>query len=140
MSQRYQKEIEEILDQVNESVPPGKKQGSTGSGDQPAPPKRFRGGGSPFLSWLPVSISPGRLLITGIVLLLAALVLRSAVPGVAGPLTWAGVGLFIAAYVTFFLRPRRPVERRWRDRSIEDEDVSTSWNPWERFWRWLNRS
>jgi len=137
MSQRYQKEIEEILDHVNEKGSPGRRAGEGGgSGDRPMPPGRSGGNGGTLLSRLSRSLTPGRMLLGGVVLLLAAFLLRSALPEVAGPLTWTGVGLFVAAYVTFFLRPRGR-ERRWRGRSMEDQ-VPTR-NPWIRFWRWLNR-
>ncbi len=140
MSQRYQREIEEILDQVNAEAPAEKGGRPVRSpADQASPPRRSRGGRRGLLSLIPIGISPGRLLLTGIVLLLAAMVLRSAIPGIAGPLTWTGVGLFIAAYVIFFTRPRRSIERRWRGRSIEDGPPSGRRNPLERLWRWVNR-
>jgi hypothetical protein len=140
MTQRYQKEIEEILDQVNTRAPSEK---DTGIGDtpgkRPVSPRRSIGRGEQLLSRLPFRVSPARMVLLGIVLLVAAMVLRSAVPAVTGPLTWTGIGLFIAAYVAFFIRPRRPAERRWRGRVIADDAPTPSGNLRERFWRWMNR-
>ena len=131
MAQRYQKEIEEILDQVNAKVPARKvADGGKALRKRQEPPRRTR---------FPLGISPVRLLIAGSLLLLVALVLRGSVPGVAGPLTWIGVGLFIATYVLFFLRPARPTELRWRGRKIEDDRFPAQGNPLARFWHWVNR-
>jgi hypothetical protein len=140
MGQRYQKEIEEILEQVNEAPPSNKRAAGRGggSGGRPAQPDRPQNSGTPLFSWLPFRLTAGRLLLTGVVLLLGALVLRSAIPGVAGPLIWIGIGLFIASYIVFFIRPRRIMEQRWRGRSIEDEPLEDG-NPLERFWHWVNR-
>ena len=119
MAQRYQREIEEILQQVNEKGASSKSPSGLSPAQRRVPrrPGRNSGGLAARLAGFP---SPGRFLLAGIALLVAALVLRSTIPGIAGPMTWAGVGLFITAYILFFTRARRPMERRWRGRSMED--------------------
>ena len=134
MSQRYQREIEEILQQVNEKGGGGKGPAEPGTGKLRPSSRRPRGGdGRSVLGFIRIP-SPGRLFFAGLALLVAALVLRTAVPGVSGPMVWVGVGLFIAAYIMFFTRARRPSERRWRGRTIDDE-----FQPGllERLWTWL---
>ena len=136
MADKYQKEIEEILEQVNATAPVDQKAGrGPGRSARPAPRTRSgaRGSGLPF------RITAGRLLLAGVVSLFAALVLRTTDLGVTGILTWIGVGLFIAAYVAFFIRPRRSTERPWRGRSIDD-DRPEDGNSLSRFWHWVNRS
>ena len=121
MSQRYQREIEEILQQVNEKGEGGKGPTEPGTGKLLPSPRRPRRGDDRSISRFIRLPSPGRLFVAGLALLVAALVLRTAVPGVSGPMVWVGVGLFIAAYIMFFTRARRPSERRWRGRTIEGE-------------------
>ncbi|MDA1216467.1 MAG: hypothetical protein O2812_06295, partial [Chloroflexi bacterium] len=88
-------------------------------------------------SWrVPVSLSPGRLLIVGVVTLLAGLLLPFP-DGISKFVAWLGVGLFVLSYVLFFAQPRRNVERRWRGQSMEDIAPQSQL---ERFWRWLTRS
>ncbi len=132
MARKYQQEIEEILQQVNEGGEP--PDANAGKGPASA---RGRRGESPRLSrGIIPAISPGRLFIAGVSLLLLALFLRTAVSGVSGPLTMAGIGLFVVAYILFFARSRPPVERRWRGRSMEDEQP-LDW--WGKLWDWLRR-
>ena len=123
MAHRYQREIEEILKQVNDKGEGGK--GSSGSGGgKRKPPSRQPRRDNEKLVPRRRSIrapSPGQLLLAGIALLVAAFVLRAAIPGIFGPLVWVGIGLFIVAYIAFFTRSQRPNELRWRGRSFEDE-------------------
>lgn len=74
------------------------------------------------------SISPGRVMLGAFVLLLVALLFRSQMPGMASPIAWAAVVLFIVGYALFFLNPRAPYEKRWRGRLVETS------LPWWRRW------
>mgnify|MGYP004222000499 CR=1 FL=1 len=114
MPNRYQREIEDILQQA----------GELGSG------KKRRAGKQGLLSlvWLYIaqsvggktwSITPGRVMLVAVALLLSALVMVAVVPGLAGPLAWGGLILFIVGYAMFFIRPRQ-VEKRWRGQPIDD--------------------
>ena len=128
---RYQREIEEILDQVNEEPPAetGSRRGST--------PRRTRSevrpGGSPR-SRLAFDFSPGRLFLIGVALLVGSLVLLAMRNGFAAPLAWIGIGLFVVAYIRFFAKPRRTVDRMWRGQSIEDPPSPSAPSRW---WRWI---
>ena len=107
MSERYQREIEEILQQA----------GDLGSGNRTG----RSGQGLLRLIWLQIagsvagknwSLSPGRIMLIAVVLLLSALVLQ------VGLLAWAGLLLFIIGYAMFFVRPPK-VEKRWRGQRID---------------------
>ena len=63
-------------------------------------------------------------------LLLAALLIGSAVPGFGAPLAWAGLILFVVGYAMFFIKPKK-IEKRWRGQTIELEE--DSW--WDRLRR-----
>lgn len=125
MSQKYQREIEEILKQTGGPEPSGRG------------PRR----GIWRLIWLYLSqslggkrwsLSPGRIMLIGVSLLVSALVVRAMVPGLVGPLAWAGLLLFIIGYGMFFVRPPK-IEKRWRGQPVEDG--GESW--WHRFRRRL---
>jgi hypothetical protein len=129
MSNKYKREIEEILKQAGDLK-------SAGSG-------RKTGHSIWRLIWLNVrqsvggkawSLSPGRVMLIAISLLLSALIVRVVVPGLVGPLAWAGLLLFIVAYALFFIRPRK-VDKRWRGQPLDESAANDSW--WDRFRRKL---
>lgn len=136
MSRRYQKEIEEILSQVEERTLP------TGHPDDVPKklPKSHHGANisGPFekrnrqQGWF---LAPGRLMFMGVALLAAALVLRGTSTWIVQPMAWAGIGLFIAAYILFFVRPRPSIEKRWRGRPLETPTKHRQ--SWRSFQRWL---
>ena len=127
MSQKYQKEIEEILKQAGELEPSRRTQ----------KPKEsiWR------LIWLYVcqslggkrlSLSAGRVMLVAVCLLLSALIVRAAVPGLMAPLAWAGLLLFLVGYGMFFVKPPK-IEKRWRGQPLDGS--GDSW--WDRFRRKL---
>ena len=129
--QRYQREIEEILDHVNEESP-----ADTGSRRRPRAGRaksEVRPEGSPRLR-LAFDFSPGRLFLIGAGMLVASLVLAAFGFGFAALLAWIGIGLFVVAYVRFFVKPRRSVDRMWRGQSIEDPPQPSAPQRW---WRWI---
>lgn len=135
MSQRYQREIEEILGKANDGeAPPEAPARGRRAPSRAAPPRRPRR--------FALDFTPGSMFVAGVVLLLAALVVNLlnvtvAGFGAAGPLAWVGIGLFIFAYISYFTRPRRTIERRWRGQSIED--APGGGGPLGRLWRWITR-
>lgn len=119
MPQRYQREIEEILQQAGDL------------GADEAPKRRPRMGFA-RLVWdyfkqsiggSPLSITPGRVMLAAVLILLAALVLNATSSSFVGLLAWLGFILFIVGYAMFFIKPR-PVEKRWRGSVIQYEDES----------------
>lgn len=121
MPKKYQQEIEEILRQA----------GDLGTGDTPLrPPKQgfvsqvwsyFK----QSISGSALSITPGRVMLGAVLILLAALVLNVATPGfgIVGLLAWLGFILFIVGYAMFFIKPK-PVEKRWRGDVIQYDGES----------------
>ena len=130
MSDKFIKEIEEILKQA-EARPEAQRPKQQRSARRPRSPFSlglFRGR----------IISPGKLMLAGVMLFLAALVLRAFMPSTVGPLIWAGLALFVVAYVLFFVRPGTPrngTEKRWRGRPVDESSPST----WDRVKRWFTR-
>ena len=110
MSDKYKREIEEILEQAGEV---------TGRGlIRKHRPSLFR------LVWMYVgramggkswAITPGRVMVAAVVVLLLTPVLR------AGPIVGlVGLLLFIVGYAMFFVRPKNQVEKRWRGQPLDD--------------------
>ena len=126
---RYQREIEEILDQVNEEPPAATK---ARRGPRRAT-SEVRPGGPPRLRPA-FDFSSGRLFLIGAGLLVAAGAFMWAGFAFAAPLAWVGIGLFIVAYIRFFTKPRRSVDRMWRGQSIEDPPSPSAPARW---WRWI---
>ena len=119
MPSRYEKEIEDILE----------KAGDFGAKPVKGAPKKPRSRSVRRLVWLyvrqslsgkPWSVSPGRVMLIGFVLLLSTLLVMPFVDGVAGYLAWAGLLLCIVGYGMFLARPPS-VEKRWRGKPIETE-------------------
>ena len=129
MSQRYQREIEEILDQVKDDAPAGKGSPKPGQLKQQRPPNAR--GRRP--RW---SLSTGRLMLMGIALLVLSLPLSASVPALAAPAALLGIALFIGAYVVFFSKPRSRSGKMWRGEPIEDAPAQSGI---QRFWSWLTR-
>ena len=107
MSERYQREIEEILRQ-------------TGDLKTPRPPRKPRrnfwrlvrlyiGQSLGGRGW---SLSPGRVMLIAVSLLLAALIIKIPL------LAWAGLLLFIVGYGMFFVKPPK-TEKRWRGQPLD---------------------
>ena len=134
MSERYQREIEEILGQVGDPKPENK-------------PKRGRT--NPILALFSrvgravgdrVYLNPGRLMFTALALLLSAILVSAIVPGLIGPIVWVGLILFIMAYALFFARPGAKLEKRWRGRLLGPDSLpSSSETWWVRVKGWLRR-
>ena len=121
MPERYKREIEEILRQAGE-LGNGKGPGS----QRPGLLKLAWRHAVQSLGGKTWSISPGRVMLLAFSLLLAAVVVGSAVPGLIAPLAWLGLILLIVGYAMFFIRPPR-IEKRWRGQKI-DYDGDSWWD------------
>tara|TARA_B100001079_G_C16096996_1_gene376579 strand:- start:146 stop:553 length:408 start_codon:yes stop_codon:yes gene_type:complete len=132
MQDKYQKEIEEILKNAGEVAPDesGKDIGKPLE-DRPravrqtAAANRSSESDIPGSSW--PTITPGKVLMTGLVVFIITALLQIWV------LIWVGLALLVLGYLLFFISPRSvSIEKRWRGESIEDAPGS----PWDRFKRW----
>lgn len=134
MPEQYKKEIEEILKQAGEAPrPPVERRPGPGFGRLLRQYFRQSMGGK---GW---SISPGRVMLTAVSLLLVALVLRMVAPGVVGPLALVGLLLFIVGYGMFFVNPRKGPEKKWRGQSMEEPSENALSTLWERLRRRLKK-
>jgi len=134
MSERYQREIEEILQEVGDSAPAKENLEAEKSSPMSLFARIGRGVGNH------IYLSSGRLMTIGIILLLVAIFVSAMFPGPLGPFVWLGLILFIIIYALFFARPNANPEKRWRGRPVEQQ-LST-WRGdglWERVQRWLRR-
>ena len=128
MPEKYKDEIEEILRQVGEVVPSDSpEEQEKAPEDRPTRLRRGSPSRSPGpprpLRW--PSVSPGKLMLAGLIAFLVGLIFW--------PLIWVGLGMFVVAYLLYFVSPRSiSYEKRWRGRPIEE-----SRSTWQRFRRWL---
>ena len=129
MPDQYQKEIEDILKKAEAEAPLPSAQSR----------RSLRGMVWQYtrqsLNSKAWGVSPGKIMLAALAILLAAFLLRPIVPGMFGLLAWAGLIIFIVAYGMVFLRPSKsPMDRKmWRGRYIDDETSGDSW--WGRFRR-----
>ena len=119
MPERYREEIEEILEQAGELAP-----------SQPIRRSRPSIWGliglyvRQSLGGRLLSISPGRIMVAALVILLLALVFGRVGPGIGAPLALAALLLFIVGYAWIFLKPPK-IEKRWRGQPVDDD--ADSW-------------
>ena len=131
MTEKYKDEIEEILRKAGEVAP------SKPTRDTERPPEDRRRDSmvsrrTPVPSKRPTpsrpSITPGKLMLAGVILLLIGIRFW--------PLIWVGLALLVGAYLMYFVSPRSiNYAKRWRGRSVEDRSVSY----WAQFKRWLRK-
>ena len=133
MSDKYEKEIEEILKNAGE-VAPDEAVGEMERplDDRPKELRRASSANKAPASYTPrgrwPSITPGKILMTGLLVFIVTALLQIWV------LIWVGLALLVVGYLLFFVTPRNiSVEKRWRGESIEDTPES----PWNRFKRWI---
>ncbi len=128
MPEQYQDEIEEILKQAGESPrPPVERQPRAGL------LQLLRQYFRQSMSGKGWPVSPGRVMLTAVLLMLAAVVIRPFIPGAVGYLGVAGILIFLVGYLMFFVKPRRGLEKKWRGQPIEgpSKNALTAW--WEGF-------
>ena len=122
MAERYQREIEEILAEAGEQAPRRR----------PERARRRPRPSTPQKQGFSLRPAPGRLAFAGGVSLIVALALNLLNAAGATIFLWVGVALLVAAYVSYFARPRRTTERRWRGELM---DAPPAPGPLSRLWR-----
>ena len=131
MPEKYKDEIEEILKRAGEADP-----SKTSRESEPHPEDRPQGRSSLVSRQAPApgskpsqrrpSITPGKLMLVGVILLLVGFKFW--------PLIWVGLAILAGGYMMYFVAPRTiNYEKRWRGRSVEDDPTSQ----WDRFKRWI---
>lgn len=133
MSEKYQKEIEEILKKAGEVAPEETvKEAEKPLDDRPRAARQSTAPNKAPVSFTPSkrwpSITPGKILMAGLVVFIITALLQIWL------LIWLGLALLVVGYLLFFVTPRNiSIEKRWRGESIEDPPDS----PWDRFKRWI---
>ena len=133
MQDKYQKEIEEILKNAGEVAPDESgrelekpledRPRAVRQVDEASKPQPYQ---TPRGRW--PSITPGKILMTGLVVFIITTLLQIWV------LIWVGLALLVLGYLLFFITPRNvSIEKRWRGESIEDKPESV----WNWFSRWM---
>ena len=131
MRDKYKQEIEEILRKAGE-VAPSEPTKESERHPEDRPRETRTGRRVPVQAqrvgprrW---TITPGKLMLVGLVLFLIGLKI--------GPLIWIGLVVLVGAYLLYFLKPRSiNQEKRWRGRSVEE----TAASPWDWLRRWFKR-
>lgn len=134
MQDKYEKEIEEILKNAGEVAPEqSRSESEKPLEDRPRAARRAAEANKPEVTYSPSSsrwptITPGKILITGLVVFIVTVLLQIWV------LIWVGLALLVFGYLLFFITPRNiNMEKRWRGESIEEMPGS----PWDRIKRWI---
>ena len=126
MTQKYQREIEEILDQVNSDLPSSPERSSVKTVIMRKKVRQSR-----TIPRLPTS----KFLGLGIVLLFVSVAMTSFGLPLAEFVGLLGVLLFLAGYVVYFMRPKSGnTEKRWRGQIIDDRGNERSDEARRRFW------
>jgi hypothetical protein len=126
MPEKYKEEIEEILRRTDEMAPaPTAREAEKRPvelAQHPHPTHRPSRGS--VRRW--PALSPGKILLAGLVLLLVGAFWK-------GVLIWVGLVLLVLAYLLFFVTPRSiSYEKRWRGRAVEDQT-----SVWRRLKGWF---
>ena len=118
MPEKYEREIEEILAKSSK----GSKRSNTSKSllnmifiylNQSVSVRNFK-------------ISPGRIMLVGICLLLLSLIIRTFAPTWTSFFAWTGLLILILGYFLFFLGSKNSApEKRWRGRPIETKSKWT---------------
>ena len=118
MPEKYEREIEEILAKSSK----GSKRSNTNKSllimifrflNQSVSVRNFK-------------ISPGRIMLVGICLLLLSLIIRTFAPTWTSFFAWTGLLILILGYFLFFLGSKNSApEKRWRGRPIETKSKWT---------------
>ena len=134
MQDKYEKEIEEILKNAGEVAPEqSRSESEKPLEDRPRSARRAAEANKPKVTYSPSSgrwptITPGKILITGLVVFIVTALLQIWV------LIWVGLALLVFGYLLFFITPRNiNMEKRWRGESIEE----TPRSPWDWVKRWI---
>jgi len=131
MPDKFIREIEEILEQAEHSGKGDASKGTEKSG-------RHSGALGPLAALSRLGglfrVSPNKVMLGGIILLVLAFMLNALVPGTVPLFAWAGLVLFVITYGLLFMRPGFQYEKRWRGRLVDDGE---RFSVWERFRHWL---
>jgi len=133
MPEKYQDEIEEILRRSGETAPiksPMERQRPLDDSPETYSSLReLKQSDGRSARWWP-SISPGKVMLGGLIIFLIGAITPFNL------LIWLGLAILVGAYLLFFIKPgSTSLEKRWRGRSVEEEDGSNV----DKLKKWLRR-
>ncbi len=128
MPERFQQEIEKILEQAEDLPPPSKPEKL---------PKEQNDSSRPPSSGLKGSLTTGRAIVLGVLLLLTFAMI---VNGTWQTLfLWGGLILGISGYALFFVRADKASSRpHWRGKFVEYDENPSGPTGWDRFRKRFN--
>ena len=132
MSDKYQKEIEEILrNSAETALDESGRRHEKPLEDLPKSQQRQLEQ-TPASDYTPSgrwpTIKPGKVLLAGLAIFIIAALLKAWV------FAWFGLALLLVGYLLFFVSPRSvSIEERWRGQPLKPGADSS----WERFKRWM---
>jgi len=128
MPERFQQEIEKILEQTEDLPPPSKPEKTPKQQDDPPRSPSSR---------LPGTFSPGRLIVLGILLLLTfAMIFNGTWQTL---FLWGGLILGITGYAFFFVRADKASSKpHWRGKLVEYDESPSGPTMWDRFRKRFN--
>lgn len=134
MPEKYQDEIEEILRRSGESapvkIPRERRQPPEDNNETYSSLRDLKQSNRGLTRWWS-SFSPGKVMLGGLIIFLIAAILGF------GPLIWVGLAVLVIAYLLFFVRPgSASIEKRWRGRSVEEEEEGSNV---DKLKKWLRR-
>lgn len=116
MPDKYKRQVEDILRRVESEHPPltsSNRLGGPGGKDN----SRFH---DLIQRWKP-NFPVGKFMAGSLALLLIAVILSATGSNIANLFAIMGVAIFVVSYLLLFLMPRKPYEKRWRGRLIEED-------------------
>ena len=132
MSDKYQKEIEELLRNAGEAAPDEAVSEKEKALEDRPQTRRRTSDPEPAPAHTPSgrwpTIKPSKVLLTGLVIFIVAALLKFWV------FVWLGLALLVVGYLLFFVSPRSiSTDKHWRGRALEPGSETS----WERFKRWM---
>ena len=126
MPERFKQEIEEILEQSEAMPPPSRPKRAPQAKD--GDPKSSLGG----------VITPGRIIIAGVILLLTFAIIFDGT--LATVFLWAGLVVGVLGYAFFFVRADRAENKpHWRGKPVEYDSAASGPSLWDKLTRRFRR-
>ncbi len=134
MPDKFMREIDEILERVERGGAIEGSKDEDGPGTKRRKLRRLLPG--PIWANRLTSVSPSKVILAGIVLLLLAVVILAFADLKMFPLLFAGLALVVIAYLLFIAKPGgAQYQKRWRGHLVEDRRYEPLWHKVKRWLR-----
>ena len=134
MPDKFMREIDEILERVERGGAVEGSKDEDGPGTKRGKLRRLLPG--PMWRDRFTNVSPSKVMLAGIVLLLLAVVILAFTQFKMFELLWAGLVLVVIAYLLFIAKPGGTrYQKRWRGHLVEDRRYEPMWHKVKRWLR-----